>query len=386
VISRYNGVAGYDWVAIPLMPYLYAVERPQDVPLFADPKTVAFLRDQYRRKYLAELIPDKEEDEMPGGNWYELVGSAYDRTMYGYQVKTSAKQDEQLILKLNAEPNQSHFRTVSRNCADFAKEVMNFYYPKALHRNLFSDVGIATPKQMAKSLVKYGTRHPDTELSSYVIPQVPGSGPRSTKVRGVVESFVKTKKYMLPTMALHPIIMASVAVVYMGSGTGRFDPARNALVYNASRENEPPIGAEDRRSYEIELNRLLERTRPEMKGSRADKTWGHLQAAAQPQFDEDGMPSLQMPVGEEFVDVGIGPKNIVTEDAQAAFAEQLLEARLQQELRRGEAPKASLNDIARDWKLLQQALASRGEQMLADSGESLGETSRVVGAGGRGQR
>jgi hypothetical protein len=230
VISRYNGVEGYDWVAIPLMPYLYAVERPQDVPLFADPKTVAFLRDQYRRKYLAELIPDKQEGEMPGGNWYELVGSAYDRTMYGYQVKTSAKQDEQLILKLNAEPNQSHFRTVSHNCADFAKEVMNFYYPKALHRNLFSDVGIATPKQMAKSLVKYGGRHSETELSSYVIPQVPGSGPRSTKVRGVVESFVKTKKYMLPTMALHPIIMASVAVVYMGSGTGRVDPAGKALV------------------------------------------------------------------------------------------------------------------------------------------------------------
>ena len=27
VISRYDGVGGYDWVAIPLIPYLYAVER-----------------------------------------------------------------------------------------------------------------------------------------------------------------------------------------------------------------------------------------------------------------------------------------------------------------------------------------------------------------------
>ncbi len=26
VISRYDGVGGYDWVAIPLIPYLYAVE------------------------------------------------------------------------------------------------------------------------------------------------------------------------------------------------------------------------------------------------------------------------------------------------------------------------------------------------------------------------
>src|ERR1700685_3448293 len=32
VLSRYDGVAGYDWIAIPLIPYLYAVDRPEDVP------------------------------------------------------------------------------------------------------------------------------------------------------------------------------------------------------------------------------------------------------------------------------------------------------------------------------------------------------------------
>src|SRR5690242_10935772 len=38
VISRYDGVAKYDWVAIPLVPYLYAVDHAEDVPLFADGK------------------------------------------------------------------------------------------------------------------------------------------------------------------------------------------------------------------------------------------------------------------------------------------------------------------------------------------------------------
>jgi hypothetical protein len=28
VISRYTRIAGYDWIAIPLVPYLYAVENP----------------------------------------------------------------------------------------------------------------------------------------------------------------------------------------------------------------------------------------------------------------------------------------------------------------------------------------------------------------------
>ena len=69
VISRYDGVRDYDWVAVPLIPYLYAVEKPEDIPLFVDPKMVAFLRDQYRRKHLKEVASDLANGEAPGGNW-----------------------------------------------------------------------------------------------------------------------------------------------------------------------------------------------------------------------------------------------------------------------------------------------------------------------------
>src|SRR6266581_6813680 len=82
VLSRYDGVGGYDWVAIPLIPYLYAVERPEDIPLFANAKMALFLRDRYRRKYLEDVAPDGKGGETPGGNWYQLVGSSYDRTIY----------------------------------------------------------------------------------------------------------------------------------------------------------------------------------------------------------------------------------------------------------------------------------------------------------------
>jgi len=62
VLARYNGVARYDWIAIPLIPYLYAVERPEDVPLFANAKMVSFLRDRYRRNYLENIAPDNWSD------------------------------------------------------------------------------------------------------------------------------------------------------------------------------------------------------------------------------------------------------------------------------------------------------------------------------------
>ena len=51
VLSRYDGICGYDWIAVPLIPYLYAVDRTDSVPLFADAKLVSFLRDQYRRDH-----------------------------------------------------------------------------------------------------------------------------------------------------------------------------------------------------------------------------------------------------------------------------------------------------------------------------------------------
>src|ERR1700746_3940831 len=89
VISRYDGVGKYDWVAIPLIPYLYAVERPEDIPLFADAKMTAFLRDRYRRKHLELVAPDVRDGETPTGNWYELIGSSYDRTIYGFEIETT---------------------------------------------------------------------------------------------------------------------------------------------------------------------------------------------------------------------------------------------------------------------------------------------------------
>ncbi len=72
------------------------------------------------------IAPDAKNGETPGGNWYQLVGSSYDRTIYGFEIQTTPEQDEALIRKYNSSPNVSHFHLVSNNCADFAKGVLNF--------------------------------------------------------------------------------------------------------------------------------------------------------------------------------------------------------------------------------------------------------------------
>ncbi len=225
VISRYHRISGYDWIAIPLIPYLFAVDRTDDVPLYSTPVLVADLRDTYRRTHLIDVAPDGKNGKTPDGEWIQLIGAAYDRKIYSFELETTEAQDLRFIEKFNANRNKSHFNLLFHNCADFSRNVINFYYPHAAHRSFFVDDGITTPKQVAKSLITYSRRHSDLQFSSFVIPQTPGTVPRSRPIRGVLESFLKSKKYALPVAALHPWVVGTLAVAYLTTAT--CDPRRH---------------------------------------------------------------------------------------------------------------------------------------------------------------
>ena len=102
VISRYRKVSGYDWIAIPLAPYLYAVEDFARVPEEANLETVVALREEYRRRHLRNIVPDGPDGRTPAGSWVELVGAAYNRKIYGFQIQTTEAQDDHLISVLNS--------------------------------------------------------------------------------------------------------------------------------------------------------------------------------------------------------------------------------------------------------------------------------------------
>ena len=360
VISRYNKIAGYDWIAIPLIPYLYAVEGPNDVPLFVNPKVVAFLRNQYRRAYLEAIAPDEPNGEPPGGNWTQLVGSAYDRTIYGYRIETSATRDAEFIRVYNSRQNRSHFNLLVHNCADFAREAIDFYYPRTLHRNLIADMGITTPKEIAKLLAKFSAKHAELQSGSFVIPQVPGSVPRSTAVHGVMESLLKSKKYIVPVAVFEPIAAGAMAAAYI-SGGGRFDPKKNALVLAPGQPPEPPLATAERRSYQHELKAALAQAAPELKARQTEKIWANLEKSSEPQLDEYGRVTLRVQMDEQWVDVGIARENILNESTPPDLAKELLAARLQEELRSSESPRASQTEVMADWNMLRQVLPLHAE-------------------------
>jgi hypothetical protein len=243
VISRYDGIAKYDWLAIPLVDYLYAVDSPGKIPASVDKEAEDRLRDNYRRKYLMDIAPDAEDGSAPKGNWYELIGSAYDRTSYGFSVKTTAEQDAELIAIFNDRRNVEKYNGAFRNCADFARVIINRFYPHAVHRNFLADLGLTTPKQVAHALTKFGEKHPEAELRVFKVIQVDGSLPRSHKVKGVSESMVTSKRYVVPITVVEPVATAAFLLAYLGGG--RFAMPKNAPVLSVQNTGVPVQTAGD---------------------------------------------------------------------------------------------------------------------------------------------
>jgi hypothetical protein len=346
VISRYHGIAGHDWIAVPLIPYLYAVRKLEDVPLFVDAKLVAFLREQFVSSL---ALPGESR---PGAEpRYQLAGSAYDRTLYGFRIATRPEQDDALIRALNDAPNEGSYKLLNRNCADFSKQIINFYYPHAVHRSIIADLGVTTPKQAAKSLVHYSKHHRDAQLTVFVIPQVPGLK-RSKPVHGVLESIFFQKKYVTPVLLFHPFVVGAVEAAYLAGW--RFNPAKGALVFNAAAENPmknlaPPLTPSQRRSYENQVKAMR-------KSDELDEfpDWRRLQAQAIPLMDAQGRPFVQVKLDGKEVPVGICRGNALHVSGSPELLQNLLLSRLDEQLRT-KKPRISEPSIKSDWKLLESA-------------------------------
>ncbi|HYK39491.1 MAG TPA: hypothetical protein VEU98_05665 [Candidatus Eremiobacteraceae bacterium] len=354
VLSRYHHIAGYDWLAVPVIPYLYAVEKPEDIPLFADPKLVWFLRNQYRTKHFSDFVPDPlPARDKVSVDWYQLVGSAYDRTLYGFQLPTSPEDDDRFIAKFNAGHNSRSYRLVTDNCADFVHDVVTFYYPDSVWRSKIGDLGVMTPKQAAKSLVQYTKRDTQLRLTRFFIPQVPGTVRRSKPVHGLVDGVFHAKKYFVPLAVFQPFVAGGVATAYYLGG--RFDPAKDAVLWSPEGSLDRPLTKDERKAWERELQAIV-KADPLLKPADAKSAWKPLQSASAFNLDSQGRPVLQVSSGTGVVNLGASRSNILDSVNAQNEARLLLLARLKEELRGGRTKKSSVRLIRADFDLLQQTL------------------------------
>lgn len=216
VISRYHGIGDHDWIAVPLTGYLYAVDSPEEIPTQVTSAEVARLRDAYRRRMLMPVAPTLPDGTAPPGKWNELAGASFDRTIYGFEVKSTAAQDDDLISFLNDTANRANFNGLFRNCADFVRVTVNRLYPHAIRRNYVAGLGVSSPKSVARSLSRYASKHPDVAFRTFRITQVPGTLPRSHPAVTLMEGI--TKELGLPLLVVAPIAAGAVATLWLAQG------------------------------------------------------------------------------------------------------------------------------------------------------------------------
>jgi hypothetical protein len=217
VVSRYQGIDNYDWVAIPLIPYLYSVENPQDVPERADHELVSRLRSRYHEKHLLELGDNLRAGNLLHGGWTELIGVAYERRIYAFRFATTVEQDDAFVARMNDAANRSHFQLLFNNCSDFARAILNEYFPGTFKRSIFPDAGMTTPKQITYKLVRYENRHSEGDLKVYEIPQIPGYRHLSRSNKSVAESLI-TNGYAVPIAIVNPYLAGGLFVDYLIRG------------------------------------------------------------------------------------------------------------------------------------------------------------------------
>jgi len=376
----------FEWNVVPLSMYLYGVDRLSEKPLFASQQLRLALQQRYRATHLAEICTTQKCISDPNANWRDAVAAAFVREIYIFQVHTTVEQDAEFIRQFNVRANVNHYSGFSWNCADFAKLVMNVYFPHSAHRDVINDFGVSGPKAIARSFSHYAEHHPELDFRVIRIAQLPGSYRHSSDCHEGTEQTFRSKKWLIPVAALEVQAVPVLAASYLL--TGRFDPnrelrkfpseragwlqeqlsdakhdgdkdAQQALRQQLQDERATELGVE--RQWQDYRNRFNEVLRTAIDdGVIADQ---HQLTTLFTQFrthgsiyvESDEQPWLEMTNNGRVRRVGLTAQNIFSPESDQELALQLLLARTHALLAANSKHRELLPDFESDWRLLQHA-------------------------------
>jgi hypothetical protein len=398
VISSYPGFGSsenYEWMAMPLVPYLYGVENERDIPLYANGRVRDLLRETYRRNHLRSLIPDSPNGTMPEGRWGTMIAVTLNREIYSLNMETTPEEDARFLQEFNSLPNTGNFNSFSRNCADFSRMLINRYFPGATGRDVINDFGITTPKALARRLTNYASRRPERLFHINKYTQVSGTIWRSYDNRNFTEMALTSRKYLIPTLVFYPPLLPIFAGAYLT--TGRFnlhqtyrnyaspqiaqlnlerqllrDAAAHTLPDRATRlrsveqriANERSTLLGNRQSwdaYRANFNSILRDAiaRGLFQDSREVRSFFRdLELQSDPAFGANGALILRVRYYGEERTLGITRGNIMSENSDRELALKLMLAKINADLNARERDRHTLEEFRADWELMRQLLAS----------------------------
>jgi hypothetical protein len=376
----------YEWNIVPLSLYLYGVDDLRDRPLFGSPELRAVLQDQYRQKHLQQLCATPRCINNPEANWRDSVAAAFVREIYIFQVHTTVEQDEQFVREFNARANVNHYNGFSRNCADFAKLVVNTYFPHSAHRDFVNDFAMTGPKAIARSFTHYAEHHPELDLHVLRVEQVPGTYKRSSDCHEGTEQTVRSLKWLVPIMLVEAQAVPVLAATYFFTGHFNPDhelrnrPSENSAVLLEEFDHAKQAG-EQTQAQELQRDLRTERVTQvgdqqqwktyrdrfeEVLKSAIDdgivsnrrelrNLFRNLQTQGRVYLDAGGQPWLEARKSGRVLRVGLTTDNIASALSDPRLALQLLLARTEVLLSVRSNHRELSPEFQSDWKLLQRA-------------------------------
>ena len=379
----------YQWNVVPLSVYLYGVDDMRQKPLFASPDIRAVLQERYRRLHMQDVCTTEQCITDPEANWRDGVGAAFVREIYMFEVRTTVEQDEQFIREFNARANVNHYSGFRRNCADFAKLIVNTYFPHSAHRDPINDFGMTGPKAIARSFTHYAEHHPELELRVVRVDQLPGTFKRSSDCHEGTEQTVRSIKWLLPLFAVEAHAIPVLAASYLL--TGRFDPnhevrehpsdeaallheqlaaakdandraRRKQLKQQLKAEQENQLGTNEQwqqyRSRYQEILRTAVADGVFTNTRQVRSTFRDLQAHGRMYLDQDQQPWLEINEDGRVRRVGLSADNIFNAASDPELARKVLLARTSALLSVNAKHRERWPDFQNDWALLQTAEAN----------------------------
>ena len=365
----------YEWNIVPLAVYVYGVQDTRNRPLFGSDKVKALLERTYRDRLLSPYCSGQDCKTSDKAEWREMVGAGMARTIYIFVVRTTLQQDLDLIGEFNALPNDNHFNVVTRNCADFAKHVVDTYFPHAAHRDFINDFGMTSPKAVARSFTQYALSHPKSQFRVLHFSQLPGTFKRSGEVRNGTEQLYHARKLLVPMVIFADHVLPVVVAAHVL--TGRFNPEREfeehpAVLATPARyqthaadsgiddvrgeqlwalemqDCEDVVGTpKEWKRYNQEFNFMInEALREEVIPSREyiNDFFKYLDQSGKPYADSSGSLWMEVSEGDRDSKAGVSVNNIFAPGSDPRLAFALLLARVHQVLK---SPKHRPRDTDR---------------------------------------
>lgn len=379
----------YEWNVVPLNVFLYGVEDEKDRPLYASLALREALQERYRKRYLTELCSGPPCTTNLRANWRDMVAATFARDIYLFKVKTTLEQDVALIEKFNARPNVNRFNSFTRNCADFASEVINTYFPRAVRMDHVNDFGMTSPKAIAKSFTHYAQKRPALRLQVIRFSQIPGEFKPSRDCRKGTEVIFRSKRWLFPML-----VRSNELVLFATSyfATGRFNPERE--LRRRPTEDVSIIQQESKTARSLGNSALVKQLEASMMQERSEmigtaEEWrtasnafaeltgeaidhGLMEKALPGSFlrdlgaqtavvlDESGAAWLEWTDQVIRRKLGLSASNVNAPESDPRLAYLVLLARVDRVLRSSSKNREMMPQFKADWQLLERARAELG--------------------------